>query len=380
MGHAFAPAGHPTSTRALGHAKSAAGRKQIRKGFAFDADMDLWFALGWPHFVTLVHDLPIDKKPVAAASEFFGYERSYVPARVAHGMARVHEKWAFSSEWNSKLQKRVPNAWAKKQLKRKEDVTADEAREMLVDDRAPDRDLVLLLEALVGPKVVVDAMTRMLEARDEDYFTEENIVASDSLRVLQVLLLRLAAEDEATARKRLTKVLHGGLELMPRKRLPTDAGERTPLNGLALALHGAAAAKKWELANGDYEFLSGAPSWLRKKLAAWAKSRSLHGSLPDPRRIFLAGAAQLQTEAELWMKYRAGAADSDRYVVETYGTIRSPHVVPLMLDMYARSNAKVLAKDWFIAHADYAAKHVEKAAKGNGKLAKAAKDISKAIA
>lgn len=157
------------------------------------------------------------------------------------------------------------------------------------------------------------------------------------------------------------------------------AAERTPLNGLALALYGADAAKRWELASDDYPYLSGSPTWLRKKLSNWTKWRSLHGEVPDARRVFLAGAAQMETEGKLWMKYRAGASDADRHLVETYGAIKSPHTVTLMVDMYARSKAKALVGEWFGAHADYAARHLEGLAKGRGKLAKTAKVIHSGV-
>ncbi len=203
------------------------------------------------------------------------------------------------------------------------------------------------------------------------------------MRVLQLLLLRIPKQDEAKARKRLEKLYRTGIAQMPGKRLPIDAGQRTPLNGLALALYGAKEAKRWRVASNfqsdDFSYITGDPAWLRGRLAKWSTHSSLHGTLPDARRIFLAGAKQMTNELELWTKYRASGNDSDQHIVETYGAIQSPDTVALMVDMHARSKAKSLVEVWFRTHAEYAEKHVVKLAKERGALAKSAARIAASL-
>ena len=181
-------------------------------------------------------------------------------------------------------------------------------------------------------------------------------------------------------RKRLERLYKKYLSKFTDKRLPIDAGRRTPLNGLALALFGAKEAKRWRIARNfctaDFTYITGAPTWLRGRLATWTNQGSLHGAVPDARRVFLAGKAQMKNEAKLWTKYRRGADDADRHIVETFGAVRSPGTVALMVDMYARSKVRGLVKAWFVSYADYARRPLANLAKGRGKLATTARSIT----
>ncbi len=338
--------------------------------------MDTWFALGWPHFVTLVHDLPIDAKRLNAANEFVRYSRSVLPANTAVGLARVYERYPHCFEYSSKHKCRVLDKEARALVKRTDALTEAEARAILGRVVYPGRHLVLTLEALVGTHTVVDAMLNGFEAFGPNDLAEGDLLLYQTACLFGLLLLRMDSESEAMARRRLETLFERGLSAMTSGRLASDYGERTAVHGIALSLHGANAAKRWGLGFGDFKYLSGAQSWLRRRMSRWT---SPHGGEPDARRVFLAGATQLKTELVLWSKYRTNYTDSDAYVVDTYGTIRSPHNVPLMLDLYARSRVKGTVKRWFVEHRRYASKYVEREMNGSGKLASVAKKVRRLI-
>jgi hypothetical protein len=349
------------STAALASGDQAFGARYLKKGFAFTKEMDLAFALGYPHYVELCDGHPADESPMEAGLEFVDADDHTTrvwPREVASRTAR-----AFPLLLNAKLRAKAFSQGGP--------VTADEARTIVqgsLDCNRGDR-LLLLLEALVGTEVVCDAAVATMETYGEAQWTGSDFDVVTY--TLGFLLLRLPAEASTKARARF-EALHAKV---------TKAGwESDGIKNLDVALHGVAGAER-SAYRPEGEAISSMyvthvvddPVWVAKTVLAGGPPDA--SSMPDPRLAFLGGQPVLEAEAKWWKKYsRAGGHAA---FVERFGHIHTEALLPAFLEMTAASKAKKEAAAWFVQHADFARPFLEKQAKG--KNADAAKAVLKAI-
>jgi hypothetical protein len=348
------------STAALAHGESAYGARYVKTGFAFTPAMDLAFGLGYPHYVELADGHPADESVEAGLAHLADTDRGVRvwPRGVASRTAR-----AYALLLNAKL--RVAP------FSKEGAVTADEAREIIrtsLDCNRGDR-LLLLLEALVGTDVVLEAAIETMEGYGEAQWTGSDF---DMVTYpLGFLLLRVPEAASARARARLEALY----DKAKKAGWASDG-----VNNLDVALHGVEGAERsgyrpeGEAISSMYiTHVVDDPEWVAKTVAAGGAPDS--SVMPDPRLAFLGGEAVLKAERGWWKKYtKIGAQQA---YVEGFGQIRSQTLLPAFLEMTAASKAKKEATAWFVQHADFARSFLEAQAKGKG--GDAAKAVLKAL-
>jgi hypothetical protein len=358
------------STAALSHGAAADGARFVRPGFAFTAADDLAFALGYPHLTYLADGHPDDADPEAAAPLYVskhGLAPTVWPREVAARVARAFGNW-FD---DAKVAEAYRTAGA---------ITADEARQIIRSELHGNnsRILLLLLEALVGPSVVVSTAVDQLEAFSGQEWTDSgpNIRTDLPPTILSLgyLLLRLPADEAAGARARLEALYQVWTE--EPKRFRTAAAK-----AIDVVLHGAAGAERSAYrAGGQISpyaplHILDDPAWVARIVkASGAPDQS---AKPDARLVFLGGDEVLDLELSRWKKYTKPGAHT--LLVEQLGKIQSPQILPWMLEMSATSKAKGDAQAWFLAHADFARGFLEQSADAGGAPADWARVVLKKL-
>jgi len=353
---------------ALQHGEAAFGARFKKPGFAFTADDDLAFALGYPHFFMLADGHPDDADPEKAAPLYVSkhdFEPPMWPREVAARMARGFGLQAKPDQ----LKKAYKTAGA---------LTEAEARALVKRDLHRENGWiqVYLLEALLGPSVVVGAVLDEIERysttkRWEDSGLENRSNTPSMLLRLGYLLLRLPAAEEANARGRLEALYKAWSKR-------GDSLRETAAEALDVVLHGKEGADRSAYKPDDENVSTGQPlhvlddpAWIvRAVRASGAPDAS---STPDPRLVFLGGEEVLALEISWWKKYTKAGAHAQ--AVERFGKIKSPRLLPWMLEMSATSKAKTSAAAWFAAHADYARPFLEETANGKSAAAEWAKAL-----
>jgi len=349
---------------ALRHRGEAAGRQFLAEGFSFSAEQDLWFALGFPHLVLLDDEDERDRNPAAAARDLL--ERftwsTWMPPRTTARMCRVWGVDGFVHQRRGAGRSFTQQGAAALEDESPLDPAEAETWTRRLFENPPgfahmSRAQLFCTEALVGPEVIVRGALAGMSG-----WTEASWLAPDGLRFSQMLdlgmvLWRLPAKQHAKARKQLHQLRPAAPIEPVELHFPPCAHQ-----GLGLALDGAAAAKQLTLRGlgalgvGHYSHAFGDPEWVFEALRGFG---SPAGADPDARRVFVAGERMFELELSWWARYQTpGAAQT---IVQTYGAIRSPKTVDLMLSIFGKGKAKRAVKDWFVGHWDYAGPLVDQA-------------------
>jgi hypothetical protein len=303
------------------HGKMAFGARFVRDGFAFTPEHDLEFALGYPHVITLV-EAPTNE----AMFESYASVRE-VPREQAPRFAR----WLATGK--------VPAATYGDTF-----MSEDEARDIVAARMKAslferDRDLVRLLEAIVGPEIVLDAITSGLEAYGEAELGQYNRAASQTTLWLSLGLLRARTNVSEEHRKRLEALF-----------------ERWPAcqmrNVLDMTLHGGAGVKrcgyKYEGFIQDFDLIH---AYDDPKLVTREIKKGVLGPsfVPDARLAFIGGEPLIDFYAKSWPKIR-NRADLHR-TLDAFGRMRSKSVKRMMREVSERSSAaKERATAWLDEH------------------------------
>lgn len=115
--------------RALEHGHDAVGAQQLRAGFATTPEMDLAFALGWPHLFGLSDDHPEDADADNAARRRLTYEHVW-PRGIATRWCRLTAINGFNGTPEGTV---VLDEAGEAAVVRDDAITADEARAMIVE-------------------------------------------------------------------------------------------------------------------------------------------------------------------------------------------------------------------------------------------------------
>lgn len=348
------------STAALVHGASAQGAAYVKKGYTFSPEMDLAFALGYPHFVYLADGHPADEDPAVLGSQFIADNARDItiwPREVAYRAAR-----AWSSLNNASLR---AERFKEDKGPIREDEAADIVRTRLRAFRGDV--LMLLLEGMVGPDVVADAAVSAMET----YGEEDWDAMGGAPYALGFVLLRLPA---ATAEK-----LRGRLHAV-QSRVQKAGWNTRSIRDLDVMLHGLEGAERsayrpsgTHISRMYTTLVNDDPTWVAKTvLAGGPPDESLW---PDPRMSFLGGEAVLDVECRWWKHYTR--PDAHAVFVDRFGHVRSEKLLSTFLEMTSGSNAKKLATAWFLAHASFARAFLQRE-KANG--SEAAKRILRTIA
>ena len=358
------------STAALMHGADAFGARFVKPGFAFTPEDDLAFALGYPHLTYIADGHPDDENPEQAAPIYVskhGLMPAAWPREVAHRVARGFGLWYSDEKLAAAYGTGGP-------------VSEDEARALVRRELCENNSwiLILLLEALVGPIPVLETVVEQLEAYSTQEWTdtgmENRLYLDTTLLWLGYPLLRLPG-DRATALRARLEALHAEWSAHPQPHRDATTA------ALDVVLHCAAGADRSAYrVQGKVSVFSRLhvlddSAWVAR--AAQASGGPDSGCNPDPRLVFLGGEPVLDLELSWWKKYTN--AGSHALLVERFGKIQSPKLLPWMLEMSATSKAKASAQAWFVKHADFARSFLEKTAAAGGAPADWAKPLLKKL-
>lgn len=343
--------------------KDAEGLKQVRKGFAFDADHDQLFALGWPH-IRLVAETEVDpyKLGLRLLRQKDFELRITWPRKLAAGLVRAWgQGQLFDMAPGSREFRQVAEEalWNMRKLT-KEDVAAYvhlrmQRTPMWTDERATET-YILLLEALSDTEWVAEAIVSWLEGLVFDELHELNTHPALITYQLGFLLLRLPKAKADKLRQRLKNVVEGNGN-HPASR---PKGQPSHIRSALLVLQGAAAADT--LTDKDLRWYGHAIGQAEHILMRATINRL--PTLPDARLVFLGGPDVLNTRfIQSWSSLSAG---NQKWFYEQVSPIQHENVVHLMLGGVATGDYfGSAAWGWFEDHAAFAKPILEKLAASN---------------
>ena len=233
----------------------------------------------------------------------------------------------------------------------KKAMSAEEARRLLgkrmqAGTFLRDFELVRIVEAVVGPELVVDEIVKGLDAYREKEIRGWNRASVMLTRWLALGLLRCRASFAAKQRKKLQKIYERWLPMAP---------PGTQLIGvLDVAIHGGEGARRsgyrheGAISSFDLHGVDDEPHLVVEQVKRAALGPMF---VPDARLAFLGGERLIAYYTRSWNKIRN---NSDLLsTLDHFGRIRSKHVVKMMREVAERStHAKDVAAAWLAAHAD----------------------------
>lgn len=355
-------AGTSGPAAALIHGDQAAGAQHLRPGVAFEPAHDLEFALGFPHFRLLLDGHPDDAKAAAVAKNSiqsvtsFGYRLSW-PREVAMRIARA------GASSKVRIHKWTPDA--DRVVSREGPIGRDEAAKLLsalLKAREPlnpaGKEVAYIVEAVLGPDATAEMMIDSLEQMEKPPHFGGVLV-----KQLGFVLHRVAAGSAASHRARLqavfdrwTRTVYKVDELPPIR--SSDMGHSAGLRGLDIVLHGRVGAERSlvRVQSGldihGVEHVVDDAAFVEKMVMQEMTYPSAMRWVPDARLAFLGGPSVVDHYRRRISGLKLVA--DQKYVVATFGRIRSPSVVRLMLAMSATTKATTEAFAWLKAHAEYA--------------------------
>jgi hypothetical protein len=373
-GAAGAETARAVSTAAFKHGASAYGARFVKKGFGFDDQEDLEWALGWPHVRRLVDGHPDDADPLGYRGAGFPVYDIDFPREQAARRVRFY-LFCPSTREESKKKSELAQPFQEKAGP----VTEEEARSVITQHLKPGANLawthylpqiILLIEAFVGPQLVAEALVETVEACPPDVLTSNTKERFDCMSLLGFLLLRLPEPVRGVLETRLRKVLDavvatipGGLGLFDPAKEPWYA----PFRVIDRVINGQEAVLR--LGRNVYPtdlLFAEDPAFIVESLRGRPGPGDYNPALA--RLAFLGGEAVLDIEATWWSKYPEPREKDvgQRNFIRDYGRIRSEKMLAIFLAMSRTSRARKEAAAWFAAHAEYARPYLERTAAGSG--------------
>jgi hypothetical protein len=335
--------------RSTEHGTHAAGATYIRAGFAWTAEYDLAFALGFPFLRALVDDHPDDAETdVAARVQRAVGSRCpvFVPARIGLARARALPFVVLNPDGS------IRNAALVEQtVQRTDDLSVDEARSIveramanpsLVPAVVPE--CLAILEAIIGPSALAEILLAALEG-----LTDARRTTAPKLRPfgswLGFSLLRVPTGEADALRMRMEALL---------SKAPTTTS-------VGVSAHqGIEVALQRGIRNAtDAVFLSaGPPERIRELVHAEGIQPRF---APQARLLFLGGPELIAFHAANAKKLNA---DKQPDLFDELGPIRADAVLRFLLLLTAASKVQKQATAWFIDHAPFVRPFLEERAGG----------------
>lgn len=363
----------PNVTHACLEIGSLAGDARIIEGATFDPLFDRLFALGYPHFALVSDEEPAPDALLTLAPDAIYQTKGLPPwgpwpRALARGVARVYldlpkafvdNKGTLSEQARATLLDTAP-------------IDLEEARGMLRrllaswHSSTAMKSVPRLLEALLGEPSTL-ALAEALLAQPDDNLRREDHGRHVLARGLALALLRV----RTATRDDLVRAVRDRLAKLEDRWNPSSVAE-----GLDLAVNGAAAIARarprglgyFDVAMFDVSREVALASF-RARDDFWPNNQDI-----DARRPYLAGSEALLQEHRWLRAFAQGSAHGPERMAETYGHLRDPHTVGLLLDLAQKRPAKQIAAAWFVEHADFARPVLEGLAESESTQAKRASD------
>lgn len=321
------------STRALEHGLNASGAAGLRKGFAWNDQMDLAWALGYPAMTFLVDGVADSKEGILA---FFGKtlddvrseawfstiagSRNILPRRAAfallHELEHRENPFKLSDEkfLEATESKELSSADVGALLKRAELHNLEE--------------MAFLLESLVGSLPVATAVCANVESKIDEDDDDAVETRTSWFYCLKPMCRRIPADAAAAIFSRTVEVdgWFGDPVAVARKRI---------------------ARGKLSSALTDLKWVDGMESEaLRAFMADVAEGV---GDIPFPRYLYAGGEGLIEEQVKLFDQYMDGPVK----FFKEYSTIRHPLLTGPALLARAHKAYREGMTLWFEKHADY---------------------------
>jgi len=383
---------------ALAAGSAAAGLARVREGFAESGVYDRLFALGWPNFVLVGGPATTLEDRAALSGVGAGRRRVWpecalgpvvrfwaLPWEVAFGMDSHGRGGAHDERGRP-----VPSADGLRVLDDttplREEEAAAAVRDLLQRTSAGvalTTSMLRWCEAAIGTVPLVAIVCAELEGWPIARWRGTHHHAYQAVFELGSELDRLPSADSDRVRARLADVFRqtvrgafGASEMPPR-----DSREvAPPLRALDIVLHGVTGAARSGWGRPNHPMARSELGWVRGGGAfivdAMRKGRA-EDPTPDVRRVFEGGDEVVDLEAASWRKTRE--PDDQRVVIETYGVLATPRIVPWFVDMAEKSRVRPDARGWFRRRRAFAEPELRRLAEGTTPLAEAAAAIYREV-
>lgn len=349
------------STKALVHGRNAVGARRLREGFSFSEQMDLLWALGFPQVAFIMDGFPVADS-MDALLDFYGArdKRWWLYAQLKTGriytgrgaFARLYECLPPSDDPDDDTADSVLEFTDEElflEFSEPRELDEDDVKTMLVGSHRFGDELEsdsLLLEALVGPDLVVKVLLDLLE--EGSPHSAFNIV-----HALLPLGLRLDAAGSRQARERLRSWVNG-----------PGTGEETPAAWFLdpEQASGESVASKGTLGISFRPYL--VSDWRSRVASEYAEELRM---IPRPHDAFVGPTEEiLEIDRKRYDDYEIG--DAANVVVHELSACRSAGVLPLLLRAGTRSNCRDAVSAWFHAHIEEVKTELENLARGDDAL------------
>lgn len=319
------------STRALDHGLKASGAAGLREGFAWNPQMDLAWALGYPK-MTFIIDGALAAESKDAILAFYGRTASdlesdswfdlsatvypgLVPRRAAFALLYEleHGEHPFDLSEEEFLEATEPR-----------DLSPEDVRTILeqVDEPSSLERIALLVEALAGSSLVGEVLGELYQAHPPADDEECSDFQIEITGVLYAMLRRVPSAEANALRERCASD-------------PRAEGMQ------------AFAAGSLELA---IEYLQWVDAVEDQVLHAFLEnSKRRVGDVPFPRYLFAGGDKLIETQVALFEQYM----DGPKLFFSQYSTIRHPLLAgPALLTRAERKYREGMTL-WLESHADF---------------------------
>ncbi len=319
------------------HGLRAAGATALVPGFAVRPELDLAFALGWPHSAALRDDDEEDGAPVAALERNRIYDAEW-PRGYAARWVRLRATGTSKVKADGTVViAREGQAFANNG----EPIARTECTGLLrsilytSDYRADSVLCARLLEAFLGPDAFALAMTEVLESADPGALTRGDRDRWLAVRHLGFVLLRCERLHAKALVARLKKLV------ARRQTVSTDAD--APIRAVDLAVSGREAVDRvirdaGGVLDAHLVLLVGDDAAFVRQVVEAQDQRFL---LPDARLLFVGGAAL----AKFYADHLPQVRQRER-VVREFGAVKDPAVTELIRSIAKGKEARSDAQAW----------------------------------
>ncbi len=328
------------------------GARALREGFARSAELDLWWACGYPR-IAIVTDTSPKKGPVAwwTARDGLPFPGGAWPVEVVHMLVRNALEPERDTEFEAALQSAAAAGPADASIARR-------ALDAMVDEipEAPDPETLYAVEALIGTAATVTHLLDRLTSSDLAELAKPLSGRGTLILWLAPMLRRLAPEVHAEVVPRLEGLLAELKAAWPfgtYQRAPGLVVHHDMTAALDLVLGGAEAAIALHVRKPTEVVLTEDGTFLSGFFAGLTGERWTDVA---PRAAFVAPDAVLTHYTRCWDEYPRKVQQIE--LVEVLSTLSDARILPWMFEMACASAAKTVAKRWFVDHREETADFV----------------------
>lgn len=338
------------STMAMAHGNRAAGAATVRPGFAWNSQMDLLWALGFPDVMFIVDGFPAadTKQGILDYWNPSGREFRWWVLRAPMGNPRIiSRRGAFAIVHELTTRQNPFQLSDDDFLRVTEPRPFDEAEALAVLRKVPDEEYLesvsLVLEALAGPSCIASGLCTLAESPDCEF-------RGKAVYALRPYLRRIPAQERDEIRARLNALAaSGGSDPHPSFLLGT-------LDPVASA-RGSLERGHPDYALGPLVWADGQQDFIRQCYDA----RTDFPDVPSPRLLFAGGTDIIERDSANFGEY----SDFGESFEHDYSTIQHPKLLGVALNLLSKKAHRDGVLTWLSAHADAVRPELERLASGS---------------